>query len=94
MIIEVVFVSLKRSRKPFKLNGILVPYNLAMAALNFYIFYRLEAASYRLNYSIFCEPCRQVSTPDEMQVSFASALNLNLESSIFFGVFASFSICA
>jgi hypothetical protein len=57
------------SRKPFKLNGLLVPYNLAMAALNYYIFHQLATASYRLNYSIFCEPCRQVSSPNEMQVS-------------------------
>jgi len=57
-----------KNRKPFKLNGLLVPYNLAMAVLNFYIFYRLGLASLRLNYSIFCEPCRQVATPDEMQI--------------------------
>lgn len=63
------FVSSNSSRKPFKLNGILVPYNLAMAALNFFIFYRLAAASLRLNYSIFCQPCRQIASDDEMQVS-------------------------
>jgi hypothetical protein len=57
------------SRKPFQLNGLLVPYNLAMAYLNGYIFWNLLSASIRLNYSIFCEPCRQVSSPDEMQVS-------------------------
>ncbi|XP_070491102.1 very long chain fatty acid elongase 4-like [Chironomus tepperi] len=57
-----------RNRKPFKLNNLLVVYNLAMAALNFYIFWQLLTASLRLNYSIFCEPCRQVWTPDEMQI--------------------------
>lgn len=46
-----------------------MPYNLAMAALNFFIFYRLAAAALRLNYSIFCEPCRQIASDDEMQVS-------------------------
>lgn len=68
--------NLKRSRKPFKLNGILMPYNLAMAILNAFIFYRLGEGALRLNYSIYCEPCRQVSTKYEMQVSATNDLTL------------------
>lgn len=62
------FFHLIHSRKPFKLNGLLVVYNLAMAILNFHIFYQLLTASISLNYSLYCEPCRQVWTPDEMKV--------------------------
>jgi hypothetical protein len=57
------------SRKPMKLNKVLVPYNLAMAALNLYIFLQLGISVIRLKYSIFCEPCRQIHSPDEMRVS-------------------------
>lgn len=56
------------SHKPFKFNGFLIFYNLAMALLNLFICLRLLTASYRLGYNYMCEPCRQVSSPDEMQV--------------------------
>lgn len=58
-----------KNRRPFKLNWLLVPYNLAMAALNAYIAVRLLTASFRLRYSYICEPCRQKYDPDELQVS-------------------------
>lgn len=80
--------NLIRSRKPFKLNGILIPYNLAMAILNAFIFYRLGEGALRLNYSIYCEPCRQIDTKYEMQVSLINAVN-DLTSSHCFGLFVS-----
>lgn len=61
-----------------------------MAALNFYIVFQLATATIRLNYSIFCEPCRQVSTPDELQVSYIPNAFRNLDES-FFGVLFCFT---
>ncbi|CAH1282947.1 unnamed protein product [Diabrotica balteata] len=56
-------------RRPFKLTWLLVPYNLYMAGLNFYIASRLLTASFRLRYNYFCEPCREKYTADEMQIA-------------------------
>ncbi|RZC37178.1 elongation of very long chain fatty acids protein 4 [Asbolus verrucosus] len=60
---------LMKNRKPFKLTWLLIPYNLAMAALNFYIAAQLLTASTRLKYSYICEPCRQKYHPDELQIT-------------------------
>ncbi|CAG9769515.1 unnamed protein product [Ceutorhynchus assimilis] len=56
-------------REPFKLTMLLVPYNMAMAGLNFYIAFELLTASTRLKYSYICEPCRQSQNPDELQIA-------------------------
>ncbi|XP_063702729.1 very long chain fatty acid elongase 4-like [Culicoides brevitarsis] len=57
-----------KDRKPFKLNAILVPYNIAMALLNLWICIRLFIASFHLKYSYICEPCRLSYHPYELQV--------------------------
>ncbi len=67
------------SRKPFKLNGLLIPYNLAMAGLNLFICVRLLTASFRLRYSYICEPSRQIESKDEMQVSLPLQILLKVE---------------
>lgn len=59
------------SRKPFSMKNLLIPYNLALAMLNFYIAYELLNASRSLNYNYICEPCRQVYSADELRVSFS-----------------------
>lgn len=69
------------SRKPMKLNNVLVPYNLAMAALNLYIFLQLGISVFRLRYNVFCQPCRQINSPDEMRVS---SIELAENCSLFF----------
>lgn len=56
-------------RKAFRLKWLLIPYNLCMAALNYYIAVQLLTASFRLRYSYICEPCRQKYTPDELQIT-------------------------
>ncbi|KAL3279453.1 hypothetical protein HHI36_016964 [Cryptolaemus montrouzieri] len=58
-----------KSRPPFKLKWLLIPYNLCMAALNAYIALQLLIASTRLRYSYICEPCRQRYHPDELQIT-------------------------
>ncbi|CAH2257380.1 jg7582 [Pararge aegeria aegeria] len=58
-----------KNRRPFKLTWLLVPYNLAMAALNGYIAAKLLTASFRLRYSYICEPCRQKYDADELQIA-------------------------
>lgn len=58
-----------QSRSPYKLTGLLVPYNLSMAILNGYICVQLFTAATRLKYSYVCQPCRANNHPDEMQVS-------------------------
>ncbi|CAG9134625.1 unnamed protein product [Plutella xylostella] len=60
---------LMKNRRPFDLTWLMIPYNLAMAALNAYIVVRLLTASFRLRYSYICEPCRQRYDPDELQIT-------------------------
>lgn len=50
------------------LKWLLVPYNFYMASLNAYIAFSLAGASYRLNYSYVCQPCRPIDSPDEVKV--------------------------
>ncbi|CAO1433370.1 unnamed protein product [Diamesa serratosioi] len=58
-----------KNRKPFQLNGILVPYNLLMAALNLFICLRLTVAAFNLRYNLFCQPCRQIWSQDELTMA-------------------------
>ncbi|CAO1432089.1 unnamed protein product [Diamesa tonsa] len=58
-----------KNRKPFQLNGILVPYNLLMAALNLFIVLRLGSAAINLKYNLFCQPCRQIWNRDELKMA-------------------------
>lgn len=57
-------------RKPFKINSILIPYNVLMAILNGFITSELFKASIRLKYNYVCEPCKQNYHPDELRVKF------------------------
>ena len=67
-LIVIFLIFLFYSRKPFQLNGILVPYNLLMAALNLFICLRLGVAAANLRYNLFCQPCRQIWNRDELKV--------------------------
>ncbi|CAO1405774.1 unnamed protein product, partial [Diamesa serratosioi] len=58
-----------KNRKPFQLNGILVLYNLLLISLNLLIFLRLTAAAFNLRYNLFCQPCRQIWTQDELTMA-------------------------
>nr|CAD7463017.1 unnamed protein product [Timema tahoe] len=60
---------LMKDRPPFRLTWALVPYNLAMAFLNFYIASELMSASTKLKYSYVCQPIRRLSHPDEMRIT-------------------------
>ncbi|XP_055697299.1 elongation of very long chain fatty acids protein 4-like isoform X2 [Phlebotomus papatasi] len=60
---------LMQNRSPYKLTGLLVPYNLSMAILNGYICIQLFTAATRLKYSYVCQPCRANNHPDEMQIA-------------------------
>lgn len=56
------------SKPAMSLKWLLVPYNFYMACLNAYIAFSLLGASYRLNYSYVCQPCRPIHSPDEIKV--------------------------
>ncbi|XP_055678316.1 elongation of very long chain fatty acids protein 4-like [Lutzomyia longipalpis] len=60
---------LMKNRSPYKLTGLMVPYNLAMAFLNGYICVQLFTAATRLKYSYVCQPCRANQNPDEIQIA-------------------------
>ncbi|XP_049764849.1 elongation of very long chain fatty acids protein 4-like isoform X1 [Schistocerca cancellata] len=60
---------LMRNRKPFNLRWALVPYNLAMAALNFYIAFELLLASIKLRYNYFCQPITRLRSPEELRIA-------------------------
>ncbi|CAB0018188.1 unnamed protein product [Nesidiocoris tenuis] len=55
-------------RKPFQLNWILIPYNLAMSLLNLYIAIELLIASTKLRYSYVCQPIRNTNHEEEMRI--------------------------
>ncbi|XP_065226410.1 very long chain fatty acid elongase 4-like isoform X2 [Planococcus citri] len=69
LIIVYVGPRLMKSRKPFKLTWALIPYNLAMALLNFYIAYELLVASTRLKYSYVCQPVTYVNHKEELRIA-------------------------
>lgn len=58
-----------RQKHPFKLTWLLIPYNLAMAALNAYIAFELFVASTRLKYSYVCQPVTHINHKEELRVS-------------------------
>ncbi|XP_065505968.1 very long chain fatty acid elongase 7-like isoform X2 [Caloenas nicobarica] len=45
-----------RQRKPLKLRGLLIAYNLAMMTLSSYMFYEFLVTSVLANYSYLCQP--------------------------------------
>ncbi|KAK7864205.1 hypothetical protein R5R35_004114 [Gryllus longicercus] len=62
---------LMKNRKPFQLTWALVPYNLAMAALNLYIAVELLCASTKLRYNYLCQPVSKLRHPDEIRIASA-----------------------
>ncbi|XP_063233158.1 very long chain fatty acid elongase 4-like [Bacillus rossius redtenbacheri] len=62
---------LMRGRKPLRLTWALLPYNLAMAALNLYIASELLSASTKLKYSYVCQPITRLSHPEETRIASA-----------------------
>ncbi|XP_074000151.1 very long chain fatty acid elongase 4-like [Rhodnius prolixus] len=66
--VVVVGPRLMKHRPPYKLTWCLVPYNLAMAALNLYIALELLSASTRLKYSYVCQPITNLDNKEEWRV--------------------------
>lgn len=62
-------IPLHSSRKPFQLKPLLLAYNLAIALLNLYIGFELLLNSFYLQYNYFCEPCREMYSPEELRVN-------------------------
>merc|ERR1712071_734010 len=60
-----------KNRKPFSLRYILVPYNLSMCLLNFYIGLELAVTQYRRQYSWLCQPVNYSDDPDEIRIAAA-----------------------
>jgi len=60
-----------KNRKPFSLRFILVPYNLSMCLLNFYIALELAVTQYRKQYSWFCQPVNYSNDPDDIRIAAA-----------------------
>jgi len=58
-----------KNRKPFSLRYILVPYNLSMCLLNFYIALELAVTQYRKQYNWFCQPVNYSNDPDDIRKS-------------------------
>lgn len=60
-----------KNRKPFSLRYILVPYNLSMCLLNFYIALELAVTQYRKQYNWFCQPVNYSNDPDDIRIAAA-----------------------
>ncbi|XP_069679220.1 very long chain fatty acid elongase 4-like isoform X2 [Periplaneta americana] len=58
-----------KNRRPYKLTWALIPYNLSMAVLNFYIASELLSASTKLKYSYVCQPITRLSHPEELRIA-------------------------
>ncbi|GLH08825.1 Elongation of very long chain fatty acids protein AAEL008004 [Gryllus bimaculatus] len=69
---------LMKNRKPFQLTWALVPYNLAMAALNLYIAVELLCASTKLRYNYLCQPVSKLRHPDEIRIQFTTAMIMGI----------------
>uniref|UniRef100_A0A8B9NPQ4 Elongation of very long chain fatty acids protein n=1 Tax=Accipiter nisus TaxID=211598 RepID=A0A8B9NPQ4_9AVES len=65
-----------RQRKPLKLRGLLVAYNLAMMTLSSYMFYEFLVTSVLDNYSYLCQPVDYSRSELGMRVQFHTKLAL------------------
>ncbi|KAK9497052.1 hypothetical protein O3M35_004436 [Rhynocoris fuscipes] len=68
LLVVVIGPRIMKSRPPYKLTWCLVPYNIAMTALNLYIALELLSASTRLRYSYVCQPITNIDHKEEWRV--------------------------
>lgn len=58
-----------KNREPFNLRYVIFFYNMFLVLLNFYIFYELLTASYKLGYSLICQVVHTGDDPDELRIA-------------------------